>query len=295
MRFSRLSLAAGALTLAGWIPAVTARPVWLGTRGLGDLSGLLSQLPSPGELLDSSIMVLTELVTTLKKGQINQNGLATLMHMNTTANGTTSAAAANTSCPSMAVLFARGTKEPGNVGFLAGPPFFTALQNYMNGTANIAVQGVDYPASLAGFAVGGSPDGAAEMARLTNETLGLCPGAALVLAGYSQGAQVVHLAAAQLPNTTMAKVSSVVLFGDPRNGTAVQGVDAGRTMVVCHAGDNICQGGDLILPAHLNYSSDATAAAMFVMQKSRLGLASADAMNNGMGNVPSMSNPKASG
>ncbi len=164
----------------------------------------------------------------------------------------------------------------------------------MNGTKNVAVQGVDYPASVAGFAAGGSPDGAAVMARLANETMTLCPSTAVVLSGYSQGAQVVHLATAQMANTTVAKISSVVLFGDPRNGTAVQGIDAARVMTACHAGDNICAGGDLVLPAHLNYSSDAPAAAMFAMQRSRLGLSSVDATMQGMGNVPTMQNPKAS-
>jgi cutinase len=165
----------------------------------------------------------------------------------------------------------------------------------MNGTTNVAIQGVDYPASVSGFLVGGSPLGAHEMARLTNETMMLCPSTAIVLSGYSQGAQVVHLAAASLPANTTAKISSVVLFGDPRNGTVVQGVDAARVVTFCNKGDNICQGGDAILPAHLNYSSNAAGAAMFVMQKSRLGLASADAMQQGMGNVPTMQNPKPSG
>lgn len=129
------------------------------------------------------------------------------------------------------------------------------------------------------------------MARLANDTLSACPGSALVLAGYSQGAQVVHNAAASLPAATAARLSSVVLFGDPRNGSAVAGVDAARTLVVCHAGDDVCAGGDLVLPPHLNYSGDAPAAAMFVMQRSGKGLASKDAMMQGMGNVPTMENP----
>lgn len=35
------------------------------------------------------------------------------------------------------------------------------------------------------------------------------------MGGYSQGAQVTHLAAADLPAATMEKVSAVVTFGDP--------------------------------------------------------------------------------
>ena len=37
------------------------------------------------------------------------------------------------------------------------------------------------------------------------------------------------------------------------NGTAIQGVTAPKTLVICHSGDNICQHGNEILPAHLTY------------------------------------------
>jgi len=47
------------------------------------------------------------------------------------------------------------------------------------------------------------------------------------------------------------------------NGQAVAGADASKTMVICHAGDNICDGGDLILVEHLTYSKDAVQAATF--------------------------------
>jgi cutinase len=35
------------------------------------------------------------------------------------------------------------------------------------------------------------------------------------MGAYSQGGQVLHKAAALLPASTMAQVSSVVIFGDP--------------------------------------------------------------------------------
>jgi cutinase len=57
----------------------------------------------------------------------------------------------------------------------------------------------------------------------------------------------------------------------------------------------ICQGGQLVLPQHLNYSSDAPAAAMFIMQRSGLGIVSDDAVMQGMGNVPTMQNPMGGG
>jgi len=152
---------------------------------------------------------------------------------------------------------ARLTSTSGNVGILTGPPFFAAMAEYMNGTNQRAIQGVDYPADVSGFLAGGSPIGAAVMyvvpfpvllplpsltksyprAKLINTTLAACPSTPLLLSGYSQGAQVVHLAAASLPANTTAKISSVVLFGDPKNGTAIQGVAANKVLIICHASD----------------------------------------------------------
>lgn len=44
-----------------------------------------------------------------------------------------------------------------------------------------------------------------------------CPASKVIVSGYSQGGQIVHNAAKLLPAATMAKVSSVVIFGDPGN------------------------------------------------------------------------------
>jgi cutinase len=121
----------------------------------------------------------------------------------------------------------------------------------MNGTNQLAIQGVDYPADLTGFLAGGSPIGVVVMyalpspffykshtsrAKLINHTLAACPNTPLLLSGYSQGAQLVHQAAASLPANTTAKISSVVLFGDPKNGTAIQGISADKVLTICHSG-----------------------------------------------------------
>jgi hypothetical protein len=65
-------------------------------------------------------------------------------------------------CADMTVVFARGTTEPGNVGLLAGPPFFDALKA-MVGAGNVDVQGVEYAADIPGFLIGGSPQGSQTM------------------------------------------------------------------------------------------------------------------------------------
>lgn len=70
------------------------------------------------------------------------------------------------------------------------------------------------------------------------------------------------------------------MFGDPKNGTAINGVDASKVLTVCHAGDNICAGGNKIGLAHLNYSADAGGAAMFALGGvAMLGITSASMKN----------------
>ncbi|KAJ8071336.1 hypothetical protein OCU04_001668 [Sclerotinia nivalis] len=165
----------------------------------------------------------------------------------------------------MTVLFARGTGEVGNVGVLTGPPFFTALAAYMNQTGSMSIQGVDYAATVSGFLAGGDPAGAKTMAGLINNTLTTCPNTHLTVSGYSQGAQLVHLAMSSLSGTTASRIKSVVMFGDPMNGTALNGVDASRVRTFCNPKDDICKGGGVILPAHLEYSAYAGTAAMFAL------------------------------
>ncbi|KAJ0337975.1 hypothetical protein COL922a_006109 [Colletotrichum nupharicola] len=284
-----------------------------------DLSGLLSGALDildavPGivnQAINTTIQVVRALKETVDENGLLRDDLTTILGLNTTTgmplmNNSTAKAV---TCPDVAIVFARGTNEPGkprvvparstetwkqehlhnmpgNVGFLTGPPFFDALRTYMNGTSTVAVQGVNnYPAIAAGFFAGGSPNGAAFMTRVAQQTISMCPNTKLTMSGYSQGSQVARLAIAAMPADAQAKISSVVLFGDPLGGKAIQGVDSTRLLVVCHTGDNICQGGQFIFDPHLNYSLDAPTAALFVMQRSRLGIASGDARNEGMGNT----------
>jgi hypothetical protein len=86
-------------------------------------------------------------------------------------------------CAPVTVIFARGTVELGNVGALAGPPFFNALADII-GSQNLAVQGVDYGATIAGYLEGGDPAGAATLASLVNLAASQCPSTQVVLSGY---------------------------------------------------------------------------------------------------------------
>lgn len=83
------------------------------------------------------------------------------------------------------------------------------------------------------------------------------------MSGYSQGGQVVHNTANALGAATMAKINSIVIFGDPESQTNVTG-GQGKTLVICHPDDNVCSDGDFILPAHLTYGFDSPQAGEFV-------------------------------
>ncbi|KAI1005180.1 hypothetical protein K3495_g3039 [Podosphaera aphanis] len=180
-----------------------------------------------------------------------------------------------TDCPTIGIIFARGTLEPGNVGILTGPPFFEAMADYLNETNQIAVQGVDYDANIPSFLLGGSEKGASTMANLVRLTTEICPTTSLILSGYSQGAQVVHKAADTLTPDLASKITAVVLFGDPMNGTALSSIDPARVKTICDDTDEICGGKLNINYAHLEYGLNATAAAMFVLQRfAQMGIAS---------------------
>lgn len=97
-----------------------------------------------------------------------------------------------------------------------------------------------------------------------NQALQTCPQTKVVMSGYSQGGQVVHNTADALGDSVMAKINSVVIFGDPKSQTPVAGAE-GKTLIICHQADDICRNGDLILPAHLTYGLlNATQAGQFV-------------------------------
>ena len=94
-------------------------------------------------------------------------------------------------CRPITVIFARGTIELGNVGRLAGPPFFNALDLEV-GASNVAVQGVDYPATIAGYLEGGDKGGAAKLAALAEQAATQCPNTQIVLSGYRYAPRPSH-------------------------------------------------------------------------------------------------------
>ncbi|CRK42126.1 hypothetical protein BN1723_005285, partial [Verticillium longisporum] len=129
--------------------------------------------------------------------------------------------------------------------------------------------GVTYPANVAGFLAGGDAAGSRTMAQLTARAVTQCPNTKIVLSGYSQGAQVVHNAAGQLTAAQTNRVTAVLTFGDPKRNQPFGTIPASRTRVICRTGDNICEGGFTITPAHTQYQQDAPAAASWIASRVR--------------------------
>lgn len=72
-----------------------------------------------------------------------------------------------TACRAVTMIYARGTGQQGNIGDSAavGPLFFNGIAQII-GRNNLAVQGVTYPANVAGFLAGGDAAGSRTLAQL---------------------------------------------------------------------------------------------------------------------------------
>ncbi|KAJ7080522.1 cutinase [Mycena epipterygia] len=124
-----------------------------------------------------------------------------------------------------------------------------ALETALGGKS-VTFTGVDYLTSIDGFLEGGDPAGSAIMAEDLTNAANSCPNAVIVSSGYSQGCQLVHNSAKQLTSKGAGRIKAVVIFGDPDNGQSVQGIPSVNVDVIYHFDDNICLGGDLVLPPH---------------------------------------------
>ncbi|KAL0069481.1 hypothetical protein AAF712_003516 [Marasmius tenuissimus] len=150
------------------------------------------------------------------------------------------------------LFFARGTTETAPIGLPGGvgATLRDSLSSRLGGRS-LSFQGVDYPANIAGFLAGGDPAGSRTMAADITGAANSCPNAKIVSVGYSQGAQLVHNSAKMLTSAVTSRVNAVVTFGDPFQNEPVGNIPSSNVRVVCHTGDNICEGGNLVLAPHL--------------------------------------------
>jgi cutinase len=188
------------------------------------------------------------------------------------AQSSTAAAAA---CTDIDVPVARGTGEPGTLGFIVGDPVYRALQQRLTGRTTSAYR-VNYPASLA---AGSASLGNADLVQHVTSQAAACPNQRFILVGYSQGANVVDNSigissqgsvvggpiVATIPASLQPRIAAILLFGNPIRaiGRSVTGTYAARTLDLCAAGDPICQLGGTNFLAHLSYTQNADQAAAF--------------------------------
>ncbi|KFY70756.1 hypothetical protein V498_10233, partial [Pseudogymnoascus sp. VKM F-4517 (FW-2822)] len=176
----------------------------------------------------------------------------------------------NGACKEVTFIYARGSTESGNMGFIVGPQVCTALKALL-GPAKVACQGVGSPYNaglIENFLPKStSPEAIGAATTLFNLAHTKCPNTKVVAGGYSQGTAVVGNSIQELDAAVVAQIKGVVLFGFTRNkqdGGRIPNYPTDQTKVICADGDEVCNGTLLITPAHLSYGNYAVPAALFL-------------------------------
>ncbi|WP_338899592.1 cutinase family protein [Streptomyces sp. TG1A-60] len=182
-------------------------------------------------------------------------------------------------CTDIDVVAARGTFEPGTLGFIVGDPVYSALQKKITGKS-LSSYKVNYPANLS---LTSAAQGNRDLVNHVRSQAAACPDQRFILVGYSQGANVVDNSigissagavvgspiVATIPAAIEPKVAAVLLFGNPIRalGKSVTGTYQSRTIDFCATGDPVCENGGGDTGAHLSYRANADAAAAFAAGK----------------------------
>ncbi|KAI0865445.1 carbohydrate esterase family 5 protein [Xylaria cubensis] len=187
------------------------------------------------------------------------------------ATGTTANDYLNGGCKDVIFFFARGTGQAGNVGDQPGPQTADGLISAL-GASKVAVQGVNYAAALLTNTLPGGcdPGEAKSFATLLSGAAQSCPSAKLVVSGYSQGAALVHAAVEQLAASARARIFAAVTYGDTQkqqDGGKIPNFDPSKTLILCNAGDLVCEGTLIITSAHLSYTSSVPSGVNFIVSK----------------------------
>lgn len=183
------------------------------------------------------------------------------------------ASAPNMACKPIIMLYARGTWEPNKPGTeipkqVADPLLKTLEQIY---PGKIEFRNVKYDGGAIGYLSGGDGAGTRKFESMTKEAANGCPNSALLLVGYSQGAQVLYNAVSKLQPDVAKKVKAIFMIGDPnwkkngdRQNTATgvkksppvfnNGISNSIIYIHCDKNDNICNGIPSPTGIHDNYT-----------------------------------------
>lgn len=177
-------------------------------------------------------------------------------------------------CNDVEVVFARGTNEPPGIGRV-GEAFVSELRKRIP-ERTMGVYSVNYPASYDFLA---AADGANDASAHIQNVVNACPGAQLVLGGYSQGAAIIDVITSvpfpvvgftnPMPPAVADRVAALAVFGNPSNRIGMPLTSSplygSKAIDLCNPGDPICSDGGTVA-AHRSYGPDGSAsrAASFV-------------------------------
>ncbi|OHF04452.1 hypothetical protein CORC01_00304 [Colletotrichum orchidophilum] len=162
-------------------------------------------------------------------------------------------------CSDFEILVARGTSEPnfasggGKFGIIVGDPVVSNVTVALSGARGYPVQ---YPASSQ--IISGVRQGSNDVVNRLKSQAAACPNQTFSLIGYSQGAAVMHAAAADIPAELYGRIKSLVMFGDGylKLAASLSKFPAGlddKVNQVCAAGDPVCDPDGTCTFFHLTY------------------------------------------
>ncbi|KAK1713334.1 cutinase-domain-containing protein [Colletotrichum acutatum] len=160
-------------------------------------------------------------------------------------------------CSDFEILVARGTSEPNYVG--GGGKFGIIVGDPVVSNATVALPGArGYPYPASSQIITGVRQGSRDVVNRLKSQAAACPNQNFSLVGYSQGASVMHAAAADIPAELYGRIKSLVMFGDGylKLGASLSKFPAGlneKVRQVCAAGDPICDAGGTCTFFHLTY------------------------------------------
>ena len=212
-------------------------------------------------------------------GRLAAAGLSVLA-MLTPQSLATGTAEAETDCPDVQMVFARGTFEQPGVG-ATGQAFVDAVSDRLGGKS-IDVYAADYPASLD---FKHAAEGVVDVRNKVQSVAATCPSTKVVLGGYSQGAAVIGYTLADaipvnyelpsgitgpMPAAMADHVAAVALFGTPGAGfmalvqrdappITIGNLYLARTVQLCEPGDPVCSAGGRDRAAHSAYEDNGMA------------------------------------
>ncbi|KAF1987590.1 carbohydrate esterase family 5 protein [Aulographum hederae CBS 113979] len=167
-------------------------------------------------------------------------------------------------CAGLEYIYVRGTGEPGKYGSIIGDRLYADLQKLV---PDVAGYQLPYPST---FGPNSPAVGVDNLNKYLNEQVRVCPNKKYGIAGYSQGAVIMHRAAVDFTPAIFDSIVAAVTFGDggqqtnktnPVYKSPVGDIPRypdqmdGKIRFNCVPGDLTCTSGGESTLAHLSYGN----------------------------------------